>query len=142
MGPEKIVKISKCHNCHFGPIWLTKSCHNKQFGTLSGVTITEHSCINEIHSTLPKTEPYSKIPESSCREGGRMQRGVHSTSDDITIVILVILITTAAADIARSDRPTHLVDMYVSTPSDVTEGIQVVKSFQFPAATAAPSATQ
>ena len=69
-----------------------------------------------------------------------MQRGVHSTSDDITIVILVILITTAAADIARSDRPTHLVDMYVSTPSDVTEGIQVVKSFQL--AAAAPSATQ
>ena len=47
------VTISKCDNNqwyyskngHFGPLGLTTSCHNKQFVTISDVTITKQDCI-------------------------------------------------------------------------------------------------
>ena len=75
MWPGKIVTISKYHNSRwfhsikfpFWPKWLTKTCHNEQFVTISVVTITEKDCTQKrerggpsVLHLLPVLLPYRK----------------------------------------------------------------------------------
>ena len=80
MGPKKIVTISECHNNGlfyiiklplWTSLWLTKNCRNKQFVTISVVTITEEDYIGSTigrHIWKEAPEDNTNTEDPNCRD--------------------------------------------------------------------------